>query len=228
MSRGRSRGQREDLETRQVILSTTSRRGCGDGRAVNVIQGEPSKSIVFAPLIRAGKVLGRISLQNLDRTDAFSESDIRLLMTLVSSLSVALENARLFDETQRLLAKPTSAPPSWRSSTASRKASPRSSTCRRCTTSSASGSGRSSIPFGRHRDLRRRGRHDHLRVLDRAWCQVPVDDLRDRRVRPDRAGDPPGAPRQRCRGLVRGARRPEVGADGRAGQVGPLRSAHRR
>ncbi|MEO6349619.1 MAG: GAF domain-containing protein, partial [Candidatus Limnocylindrales bacterium] len=69
------------------------------------IVGEPSKSIVFAPLISGGKTFGRISLQNLDRTHAFSESDVRLLTTLASSLSVALENARLFDETQRLLSE---------------------------------------------------------------------------------------------------------------------------
>ena len=67
---------------------------------------------------------GVISLQNLDHEDAFSESDVRLLTTLAGSLSVALENARLFDETKRLLADSTSAPPSWRSSTASSRASP--------------------------------------------------------------------------------------------------------
>ncbi len=69
----------------------------------NVIQGEPAKSALFVPLIANERVFGRISLQNLDRTNAFSEDDQRLLMTLASSLSVALENARLFDETQRLL-----------------------------------------------------------------------------------------------------------------------------
>ena len=54
-------------------------------------------------MISGGKVFGRISLQNLDRYAAFSEADVRLLATLTSGLSVALENARLFDETQRLL-----------------------------------------------------------------------------------------------------------------------------
>ncbi len=48
---------------------------------------------------------GVISLQNLDREHAFSEADVRLLTTLAASLSVALENARLFDETKRLLAE---------------------------------------------------------------------------------------------------------------------------
>ncbi len=40
---------------------------------------------------------------NVEREHAFSESDVRLLQTLANSMSVALENARLFDETQRLL-----------------------------------------------------------------------------------------------------------------------------
>ena len=47
------------------------------------------------------RATGVISLQNLDREHAFSEADIRLLMTLAGSLSVALENARLFEETRQ-------------------------------------------------------------------------------------------------------------------------------
>src|SRR6266536_1592643 len=39
----------------------------------------------------------------MDHEHAFSDSDVRLLQTLANSMSVALENARLFDETQRLL-----------------------------------------------------------------------------------------------------------------------------
>jgi transcriptional regulator with GAF, ATPase, and Fis domain len=61
------------------------------------------KSGVFMPLVAGGSVFGAISLQNLDHAHAFSEADVRLLQTLASSMSVALENARLFDETQRLL-----------------------------------------------------------------------------------------------------------------------------
>jgi GAF domain-containing protein/CheY-like chemotaxis protein len=70
-----------------------------------VLSGEPSLSALFAPLMIGDEVRGVISLQNLDRENAFSQSDVRLLTTLASSLSVALENARLFDETKRLLAQ---------------------------------------------------------------------------------------------------------------------------
>jgi PAS domain S-box-containing protein len=66
-----------------------------------VLSGEPSKSMLFVPLVVGGRATGVISLQNADRTHAFGEDDQRLLTTLASSLSVALENARLVHETRQ-------------------------------------------------------------------------------------------------------------------------------
>lgn len=68
-----------------------------------VIYGEQPKSAVFVPMISGGEVKGMISLQDLDRENAFSDSAVNLLTTLANSMSVALESARLFDETNRLL-----------------------------------------------------------------------------------------------------------------------------
>jgi len=62
---------------------------------------EMPKSIIFVPLVVGEKINGYISLQNIDRENAFSDSDVRLLTTLANSMSVALENARLFDETNQ-------------------------------------------------------------------------------------------------------------------------------
>ena len=65
--------------------------------------GEMPKSSLTVPFRILGRLDGAISLQNVDRENAFSESDLHLLETVANTLSVALENARLFDETQRLL-----------------------------------------------------------------------------------------------------------------------------
>jgi len=71
----------------------------------NVTIGEPPKSVIFVPMIVGDVVKGSVSLQHIDKENAFSESDVRLLTTLTNSMSVALENARLFDETNHLLAQ---------------------------------------------------------------------------------------------------------------------------
>ena len=67
--------------------------------------GLPPKSAVFVPMVVGDVVKGSVSLQNVDVENAFSDSDVRLLTTLTNSMSVALENARLFDETSRLLSE---------------------------------------------------------------------------------------------------------------------------
>ncbi|HLF74543.1 MAG TPA: GAF domain-containing protein [Anaerolineales bacterium] len=90
------------IETRQMILVNENlderRRELGG----SVAAGSPAKSYLGVPLLINNQVRGVISLQNVDHENAFSESDVRLLTTLANSMSVALENARLFDETQRL------------------------------------------------------------------------------------------------------------------------------
>ncbi|MGA7304774.1 MAG: GAF domain-containing protein, partial [Rhodothermales bacterium] len=68
-------------------------------------KGDSPMSAIFVPLVVGDQVKGNISLQNVDVENAFSESDVRLILTLANSMSVALENARLFDQTTRLLAE---------------------------------------------------------------------------------------------------------------------------
>jgi len=75
-----------------------------DAKGAIQLGGSPTESYLGVPITMGNRVIGVISLEKLER-DAFSESDERVLGTLASSMGVALENARLFDETKRLLAE---------------------------------------------------------------------------------------------------------------------------
>ncbi|MDX1699724.1 MAG: GAF domain-containing protein, partial [Melioribacteraceae bacterium] len=86
------------LDIREDYVETAQKFG-GKG----VTKGRPPKSAIFVPFILNDVVKGSISLQNVDKENAFNDSDVRLVTTLVNSMSVALENARLFNETMRLL-----------------------------------------------------------------------------------------------------------------------------
>jgi GAF domain-containing protein/CheY-like chemotaxis protein len=95
------------LKTREPLVfnEDAGERVRAMGQATAVLQGEPAKSVVYAPLVVGDEARGVISLQNLDRENAFSDGDVRLLSTLAASLSVALENARLIDETRQRVAE---------------------------------------------------------------------------------------------------------------------------
>ena len=94
---------KELLRTRRPILWNDMPALERENGVLPISQGERALAVLVAPLMGGGEIRGRISLQNLDRTNAFTDGDLRLLSTLAASLSVALENARLFDETKRLL-----------------------------------------------------------------------------------------------------------------------------
>ncbi len=52
------------------------------------------------PILVDHQVRGVIGLDNIDRENAFSDADVRLLTTLASSMSVALEKAHLYQQAQ--------------------------------------------------------------------------------------------------------------------------------
>ncbi|MGZ4137483.1 MAG: GAF domain-containing protein, partial [Actinomycetota bacterium] len=98
---------RHVIETRDVVIVNEGfdERAAEFGGQVLMGSGEAPKSVLFVPLVVGDVATGRISLQNLDREQAFTENDVRLLTTLAGSLSVALENARLFEETRQRAAE---------------------------------------------------------------------------------------------------------------------------
>src|SRR5437868_3665249 len=71
---------------------------------ITAIEGtDNSLSCAFVPILGGDRYLGGIVVEDYERENAFSPTDVRLLSTVAASMGVALENARLFDETQRLL-----------------------------------------------------------------------------------------------------------------------------
>jgi GAF domain-containing protein/CheY-like chemotaxis protein len=90
------------VRTRQPIVFGNRDEAAAQG--IQVVPGtDASKSAVFVPIVGSNRVLGSIVLENYEREYAFGEGDVRLISTVAASMGVALENARLFDETQRLL-----------------------------------------------------------------------------------------------------------------------------
>ena len=83
------------------IASSTEAMALG---AVTIGDGDIGESWLGVPVFAGDRVLGLIGLERLHR-DGFDESDERLLSTIAQSMGVAVENARLFDETKRLLAE---------------------------------------------------------------------------------------------------------------------------
>ncbi|MYN45381.1 GAF domain-containing protein [Pseudoduganella sp. FT93W] len=92
------------IETKQALLfnENIAQASIEYGNPV-AIRGDMARSAAFIPMIIGDRVTGVVTLQHLDLEFAFSSADVTLLKTVTSTLAVALENARLFDETQRLL-----------------------------------------------------------------------------------------------------------------------------
>ena len=88
----------EHLITTKKTLVINQAAGASIAEFEMVVFSETFKSAVFVPLIAGGEAKGFITLQNMEQENAFSESDINLLSTLGSAMSMTLENARLYEE----------------------------------------------------------------------------------------------------------------------------------
>jgi GAF domain-containing protein/DNA-binding response OmpR family regulator len=90
------------LESRQPIVVNSVEEYFA--RGFQTVPGtDQSLSSVGVPILASDRALGTIVVENYERENAFGDAELRLLTTVASSMGIALENARLFDETQRLL-----------------------------------------------------------------------------------------------------------------------------
>jgi PAS domain S-box-containing protein len=63
-----------------------------------------SASLMFVPLVIGGQTIGVVSAQSYEY-NAYTENDLELLQGIANHMAVALENARLFSQTQEALAE---------------------------------------------------------------------------------------------------------------------------
>ncbi|HKU87170.1 MAG TPA: GAF domain-containing protein, partial [Casimicrobiaceae bacterium] len=89
------------VKTGKPVVANT--RAEMDALGLSPVPGtEMSRSTVQMPIRSGDRVVGKIDLENYEREHAFGEAELRLLATVASTMGTALENARLFGETQRL------------------------------------------------------------------------------------------------------------------------------
>ena len=93
------------IHSRQPLVVGTWQKGQENG-AVIVNDGIPdyAQSWLGVPIIVGDQVTGVISVQD-EPPNLYGESHVRVLSTLAANLGTAIENARLFAETKRLLAE---------------------------------------------------------------------------------------------------------------------------
>jgi GAF domain-containing protein len=90
------------LRTRETLVVNENMAGAVKQYGASLLPGtQMEKSLIMVPMVAGDQARGVIRLMDMENENAFSDSDVRLLQTLANSMSVTLENARLFDETQR-------------------------------------------------------------------------------------------------------------------------------
>jgi GAF domain-containing protein len=97
-----------------IVLGSLNAMGITGGAVPGT---DLAKSFAAIPIVASDRLIGLVMAESFEREDAFGPSEVRLVQTIAASLGTALENARLFDETQRLLKeseRASSAPPSSR------------------------------------------------------------------------------------------------------------------
>ena len=63
-----------------------------------------TRSEMAVPLVFSNRIIGALDIQS-EQPDAFTKEDIDVIQTLADQVSIAIENARLFDSTQKTLSE---------------------------------------------------------------------------------------------------------------------------
>jgi GAF domain-containing protein/CheY-like chemotaxis protein len=90
---------------RQVIANSRAEMNAW---GLSTIEGtQPSLATAITPIFSGDRYIGAIVLEHHERENAFGEAEVQLLSTVAASMGVALDNARLLDETKAALERQT-------------------------------------------------------------------------------------------------------------------------
>jgi signal transduction histidine kinase len=91
------------IQTRQPLLVNTGVAEEAARLGQPTIPGTITpKSWLGVPILTGGQVTGILSVQNVEQENAFDETDINLLKMFAASMSIALENARLYEQARHM------------------------------------------------------------------------------------------------------------------------------
>ncbi|HSO11713.1 MAG TPA: GAF domain-containing sensor histidine kinase [Anaerolineales bacterium] len=91
------------IRTKQPLLVNTNVAEEAARLGQPILPGTATpRSWLGVPMLLGDQVTGILSVQNVDHENAFDKSDVHLLQTFAASMSIALENARLYEQARQL------------------------------------------------------------------------------------------------------------------------------
>jgi signal transduction histidine kinase/FixJ family two-component response regulator len=75
-----------------------------NGPGIKIKTGYSARAILYVPIMLQGQTMGVLSVSNINTPQAFSERDEYLISALADYAAIALQNARVFQATDRALA----------------------------------------------------------------------------------------------------------------------------
>ena len=92
------------IRTRESVLIRENINAWLDQHGMTHV-GEPAQSWLGAPMLLGDQVLGVVAIQDYQAPNLYDEHDRDVLMAIASQAAIAIQNARLFEETQRSLSE---------------------------------------------------------------------------------------------------------------------------
>ena len=95
------RVQIQDSLAGEVLQSGRPKRLTGEEQTLKVVTGYLVNAILYVPVALKGRAIGVLAVDNQSSSRAFTEDDENLLLVLAGYAAIALENARLREESRR-------------------------------------------------------------------------------------------------------------------------------